>query len=35
VPNNPQIVYDTLDATRKRLNDAQKKHGDYISPLDL
>jgi len=35
VPNNPQIVYDTLDATRKRLNEAQEKHGDYISPLDL
>ena len=35
VPNNPQIVYDTLDATRKRLNDAREKHGDYISPLDL
>ena len=35
VPNNPQIVYDTLDATRRRLNDARDKHGDYISPFDL
>ncbi len=35
VPNNPQIVYDTLDATRRRLNDARDRHGDYISPFDL
>jgi len=35
VPNNPQIVYDTLDATRRRLNDAREKHSDYISPFDL
>ena len=35
VANSPQIVYDTLAATRKRLNEARDKHGDYISPFDL
>jgi len=35
VPNSPQIVYDTLQATRKRLNEAREKYGDYISPFDL
>jgi phosphoenolpyruvate carboxykinase (GTP) len=35
VPNSPQIVYDTLEATRNRLKEAQGKHGDYISPLVL
>ncbi len=35
VPGSPQEVYDTLQATRRRLNDAAEKHGDYISPLDL
>jgi phosphoenolpyruvate carboxykinase (GTP) len=35
VPNNPQVVYDTLDATRKRLSEAREKYGDYVSPLDL
>ena len=35
VPNNPQIVYDTLDATRMRLCEARDKYGDYISPFDL
>jgi len=35
VPNNPQVVYDTLDATRRRLSEAREKYGDYISPLDL
>jgi len=35
VPNSPQIVYDTLAATQKRLNEARDKHGDYISPFDL
>ncbi|HUU18681.1 MAG TPA: phosphoenolpyruvate carboxykinase (GTP) [Sedimentisphaerales bacterium] len=35
VLNSPQIVYDTLAATRKRLNEARDKHGDYISPFDL
>ncbi len=35
VPNSPQIVYDTLEATRRRLNEARDKHGDYIAPFDL
>lgn len=35
VPNSPRIVYDTLKAARKRLNEARNKHGDYISPFDL
>ena len=35
VSNNPQIVYDTLDATRMRLCEARDKYGDYISPFDL
>jgi len=35
VPNSPQIVYDTLEATRQRLNEAVDNYGDYISPFDL
>ncbi len=35
VPGSPQIVYDTLAATRKRLKEAGDKYGDYISPFDL
>ena len=35
VPNSPQIIYDTLEATRNRLKEARDKHGDYISPLVL
>ena len=35
VLNSPQIVYDTLEATRDRLKDATAKYGDYISPFDL
>jgi len=35
VPGSPQIVYDTLEATRKRLKEAGDKYGDYISPFDL
>jgi phosphoenolpyruvate carboxykinase (GTP) len=35
VPGSPQEVYDILEATRKRLNEAAEKHGDYISPFDL
>jgi phosphoenolpyruvate carboxykinase (GTP) len=35
VPGSPQEVYDTLEATRKRLNEAADRHGDYISPFDL
>jgi phosphoenolpyruvate carboxykinase (GTP) len=35
VPGSPQEVYDTLEATKKRLNEAREKYGDYISPFDL
>jgi phosphoenolpyruvate carboxykinase (GTP) len=35
VQSNPQIVYDTLEDTRKRLNDLRDKYGDYVSPFDL
>jgi phosphoenolpyruvate carboxykinase (GTP) len=35
VPNSPQIVYDTLKDTRKRLQEAADKFGDYVSPFDL
>ena len=35
VSDTPQIVFDTFDEHRKRLKDAQKKYGDYISPFDL
>jgi phosphoenolpyruvate carboxykinase (GTP) len=35
VPGSPQAVYDTLEATSKRLNEAREKYGDYISPFDL
>jgi phosphoenolpyruvate carboxykinase (GTP) len=35
VPGGPQEVYETLEATRKLLNEAADKHGDYISPFDL
>jgi len=35
VPNSPQIVYDTLEAARKLLNEARDKHGDYVSPFNL
>jgi phosphoenolpyruvate carboxykinase (GTP) len=35
VADTPHILYDTFDEVRKRLNAAQQKHGDYISPFDL
>ena len=35
VPGSPQVVYNTLEATQKRLNEAAEKYGDYISPVDL
>ncbi|OHB62480.1 MAG: hypothetical protein A2167_03335 [Planctomycetes bacterium RBG_13_46_10] len=35
VPNSPQIVNDMLEATRKRLNEAREKLGDYISPFEF
>ncbi|MBW8040133.1 MAG: phosphoenolpyruvate carboxykinase (GTP) [Planctomycetes bacterium] len=35
VSDTPQILYDIFNDVRKRLKDAQAKHGDYISPFDL
>jgi phosphoenolpyruvate carboxykinase (GTP) len=35
VPDTPQILYDTLDAQRKRIEEAREKHGDYIEPAKL
>jgi phosphoenolpyruvate carboxykinase (GTP) len=35
VSDTPQVVYDTFAAIRKRLQDAQAKYGDTISPLSL
>ncbi len=32
VTDTPQILFDTLDAQRKRLVEAQKKFSDYIAP---
>jgi phosphoenolpyruvate carboxykinase (GTP) len=34
-PSIPQVVFDTFETQRKRLKEAQKKHGDYISPFNL
>ena len=35
IPGSPQAVYDALAATKKRLEQAREKYGDYISPFDL
>ncbi|MHC4113232.1 MAG: phosphoenolpyruvate carboxykinase (GTP) [Planctomycetota bacterium] len=35
VADTPQILYNIFDDVRKRLKDAQTKHGVYISPFDL
>ena len=35
IADSPQIVYDTLTETKKRLNEVKDKYGDYISPFDL
>ena len=35
VSDTPQILYNIFDDVRKRLKDAQAKHGVYISPFDL
>ena len=35
VTDNPQIVYDTMEETRKRLIEICDKYGDYVSPFDL
>ena len=35
VLDTPQIVFDTFDEARGRLQETAKKYGDYISPFDL
>lgn len=35
VADAPAIMYEVFDRQRKRLTDAQDKHGDNISPFDL
>ena len=35
VHNTPKILFDVLEEQRKRLLEAQKKHGDYITPDKL
>ena len=35
VSDTPPLVYETFEAIRKRLKDAQAKHGDMISPFEL
>jgi phosphoenolpyruvate carboxykinase (GTP) len=35
VADTPLILYDIFEDARKRLKDAQTKHGLYISPFDL
>jgi len=35
VSDTPQIVFDTFTTVRQRLQTAQDKYGQYISPLDL
>jgi phosphoenolpyruvate carboxykinase (GTP) len=35
VSDTPQILFDTFAEARKRLKEAQGRHGDCISPLDL
>ncbi len=35
VNDTPEILFDVLEEQRKRLLDAQKKHGDYITPDKL
>jgi len=35
VPDTPQILFETFDKVRMRLEAAKKKHGDYILPFGL
>jgi len=35
VPDTPAIVFEIFGKARTRLNEARKKHGDYISPFEL
>jgi phosphoenolpyruvate carboxykinase (GTP) len=34
VGNTPEVLFEVLRDQKKRLEDAQAKHGDYISPFD-
>jgi phosphoenolpyruvate carboxykinase (GTP) len=35
VPDAPPRLYEVIEAQRKRLLEARKRFGDYVSPLDL
>jgi phosphoenolpyruvate carboxykinase (GTP) len=35
VGNTPEVLFEVLRDQKKRLEDAQAKHGDYISPFDF
>ena len=35
IADAPAIVFETFAKTRKRLEDAKQRFGDYISPFDL
>jgi phosphoenolpyruvate carboxykinase (GTP) len=35
VPDTPQVVFDILAAQKTRIQELQKKLGDYVSPKDL
>ncbi|MEF8879165.1 MAG: phosphoenolpyruvate carboxykinase (GTP) [Candidatus Thermoplasmatota archaeon] len=35
VPDTPKIVFEELEKQKKRLEEAQEKHGDYIKPQDF
>jgi len=35
VRETPKILFKVMDEQKKRLEDARKKHGDYISPISL
>jgi len=35
VDDAPEVIFEVLGAQRERLEEAQAKLGDYISPLEL
>lgn len=35
IPSTPEVVFEELEKQKKRLLEARKKHGDYISPFKL
>ncbi len=35
VSDTPKVLFDELDEQKKRLEDARRKFGDYISPFEL